>query len=188
MQNNLPHFYEKIQGWFDFQGLYTRVVNEALNDSKFVEIGSWRGKSSAYMAVEIKNSSKNISFYCVDTWEGSKEHKKMVCVKHNTLFNEFIANIKPVEDIITPIKMDSLQAALTFEDNSLDFIFIDASHDYKSVKQDLEAWYPKLKPTGVFAGHDYTWGDVKGAVDEFSLNNNLSVEVDNVSWILVKKH
>ena len=42
----------------------------------FVEIGSYKGRSSSYMAVEIVNSGKSITFDCVDTWKGSEEHQQ----------------------------------------------------------------------------------------------------------------
>ena len=59
----------------------------------------------------------------------------------------------------------SEEAAPSFEDNSLDFIFIDANHDYQAVLRDIELWYPKVRPSGLVAGHDYTWPEVKEAVD-----------------------
>lgn len=49
----------------------------------------------------------------------------------------------------------SVQEALKFPDNSLDFVYLDARHDYEGVKEDLHAWWPKLKPGGVMAGHDF---------------------------------
>jgi len=64
----------------------------------------------------------------------------------------------------------SLQAVREFADGSLDWVFLDANHGYKGMKQDLEAYHPKVKPGGYIRGHDYT--DAKGygviqAVDEF---------------------
>lgn len=68
----------------------------------------------------------------------------------------------------------SVEAAARVEDGSLDFVYVDARHDRESVLEDLEAWYPKLRPGGIFAGHDYVDGSfpngefgVRGAVDEF---------------------
>jgi hypothetical protein len=37
----------------------------------------------------------------------------------------------------------------------LDFIYIDANHAYDFVKEDIECWYPKVKPGGWVMGHDY---------------------------------
>lgn len=63
----IEHFYQNIQGWFTFPNLYSSIVNHYPNDSHFVEIGVWKGKSAAYMAVEILNSQKSIKFDCIDT-------------------------------------------------------------------------------------------------------------------------
>ena len=55
----MEHFYQRIQGWFDFQNIYSNAVSTAPTEgAHFVEIGSWKGTSAAYMAVEIANSRK----------------------------------------------------------------------------------------------------------------------------------
>jgi hypothetical protein len=71
-------------------------------------------------------------------------------------------------------RMTSVEAAARVSDHSFDFVYIDARHDYESVKEDLEAWCAKVRPGGILAGHDYVDGDfpqgefyVKSAVDEF---------------------
>jgi predicted O-methyltransferase YrrM len=57
----------------------------------------------------------------------------------------------------------STEVAKTFEDESLDFVYIDAAHDYENVKADFEAWYPKVRKGGMFMGHDYGLnGDCEG--------------------------
>ena len=70
---------------------------------------------------------------------------------------------------------DSADMAADVPDGSLDFVFIDADHSYEGCLQDLRAWWPKVKPGGLFAGHDYKDAerarhDGKGvaqAVDDF---------------------
>jgi hypothetical protein len=47
-----------------------------------------------------------------------------------------------------------------FEDNSLDFVYIDANHTYEGVKEDIKYWYPKVKPGGLLLGHDYLPNDM----------------------------
>ncbi|NBX26131.1 MAG: class I SAM-dependent methyltransferase, partial [Planctomycetes bacterium] len=86
-----------------------------------------------------------------------------------TLFEEFTANLAPVADRFSALRLPSLEAAATFADGSLDAVFIDAAHEFAAVAADLEAWYPKVKRGGWFCGHDYSiaWPGVVRAVDRF---------------------
>jgi hypothetical protein len=141
--DKIQHIYKGEQfgeDWFTYPNFYKDMVNKFPSESKFVEVGSWKGKSSSYMATEIANSGKNISFYCVDKGEEVAS---------------FTNNMKPLEKYYTLMKMDSLSAAKCFEDRSLDFVFIDASHEYNDVKSDIIAWMPKVREGGILAGHDY---------------------------------
>jgi predicted O-methyltransferase YrrM len=148
-------------------------VRAAPNPAHFVEIGSWKGRSAAFMAVEIANSGKRIRFDCVDTWLGSQEKKHLEdpSVKNGTLFDEFCRNTRPVKERINVVRLPSVEAAALYPDRSLDFIFIDAAHDYENVRADIGVWWPKLKPGGWMAGDDYRGSGVKKAVDHmFSWN------------------
>lgn len=71
-------------------------------------------------------------------------------------------------------RLRSTEAASKVPDGSLDFVYLDARHDYDAVLEDLVAWVPKVRPGGLVAGHDYLDGDlpegrfgVKSAVDDF---------------------
>jgi hypothetical protein len=168
----MEHFYQNIQGWFDFQNHYTRMVNEAPESAHFVEVGTWKGTSAAYLIVEIINSGKNIKLDCVDTWQGSEEHQAGLShsdqhVIDGTLYNHFMENMKPVEGKFTPVRLPSVQAASMYSDASLDFVFLDAAHDYDNIKADIIAWLPKVKKGGWIGGHDYTWNEgIRRACDE----------------------
>lgn len=68
----------------------------------------------------------------------------------------------------------SLEAAQQFDDESLDFVYIDGDHSYQAVMDDIEAWLPKVKPGGILAGDDYVktdrdkrFYDVIQAVDDY---------------------
>lgn len=169
MELIMNHFYEDIHGWFDYQELYSWVVDKFPSESKFVEVGVWKGKSVAYMAVEIINSGKKIKFECIDNWEyvDGLQYDIEKSFFGDDIYKEFMNNIRPVSHIVNPIKSISWEAASLYDDKSLDFIFIDAAHDYDSVKKDIIAWLPKIKSGGILAGHDYSSHmQVKMAVDE----------------------
>ena len=164
----MDHYYKTLgEDWFSYPRIYRGAVKYFGSGSTFVEVGSWRGRSSVYMGVEIVNSGKEISLVCVDTWEGSVEHQGWDILEDDGLWKDFQKNIEPLKGVITPARMTSLEGAAMFFDNTLDFVFIDAAHDYQSVKEDIGAWYPKVKEGGVISGHDYPeWEGVKKAVDE----------------------
>lgn len=52
------------------------------------------------------------------------------------------------------------------QDESLDFIFIDAGHEYEDVIEDITCWYSKVRPGGHIMGHDIDQPQVRKAVKE----------------------
>jgi predicted O-methyltransferase YrrM len=170
----MEHFYQSIgENWFTYAPFYKKMVKVFDSGSHFVEIGSWKGRSSVHMAVEIINSKKLIKFDCVDTWKGSIEHINDPFIIEDKLFEEFKKNIEPVKHIINPIRLTSIEASKLYSDESLNFIFIDASHEYEDVKQDIIHWLPKLENGGIIAGHDIASPGVKKAVSETIPNANV---------------
>lgn len=184
----MQHIYQNSnfgEDWFSYPKLYSYFCSILGDGSVMVEVGSWKGKSSAYMAVEIINSNKQIDFYCIDTWAGSMEHQADPIIKNNQLYDIFIANIELVKNYIKPIRKTSLEASTLFSNNSIDVVFIDASHEYEDVKNDIEVWYPKIKKDGIISGHDYgDWcpGVIK-AVDEFRKQTDLFYK-DEGCWAI----
>jgi len=139
-----------VEGYFSYTNLYDIALKHCPDNSTFVEVGSWMGRSTCYMGEQIKKSSKNIKFYAVDTWVGSEEldHKNAIdrLKKYDfTLFEVFKYHLSEcgVSNYITPLQTTSLEAAEQFEDNSLDFVHIDASHDYDNVLADIPLRYCK---------------------------------------------
>lgn len=99
-------------------------------------------------------------------------------------------NLAKRDPRVEVIKDFSPEVASKFEDNFFDFVYIDADHTEDAVYKDLQAWWSKVRPGGVLAGHDYVEmilkypsGDVVfgviPAVDKFIKENNLQLHVDN---------
>lgn len=188
----MQHFYQNIQGWFTFPNFYRSVVEHAQDGQKFVEVGCWKGKSIAFLGVEIINSGKNIVMDAVDTWEGSVEHLDPSSpfyeplLKHKDgLYNHFLQNIEPLKQVVRPIRMNSFEASQTYKDSSVDFVFIDASHDYENVVKDIQAWLPKIKRSGVLAGHDIIHPPIKQAVADV-LGETFYVHRDEDVWVHIQ--
>ena len=149
--------------------ILTRFALQMPINAKIVEIGSFMGLSALIMARTLYGSGKyGARIFCVDTWEGSDEHKSMEVIRKSLLFDTFEQNIfeSGLPTFFVPIRKDSVAASADFQDQSFDMIFIDGDHSYKGCLADIQAWYPKLKPGGIFLGHDGEL-EVRKAVDVF---------------------
>ena len=169
----MEHFYQTIPNWFDYQTVYKNAVEKAQNNSVFVEIGVWKGGSTAFMGVEIVNSNKNIRFHAIDTFLGSKEHGNI-----DDFYDEACNNLAPLisQGVVELHRAHSHKIVQMFDDASIDFLFIDGSHEYEDVKEDLRLWLPKVKSGGTLAGHDYdpAWPGVQRAVNEVLGKENIT--------------
>lgn len=177
-----------IQGWFDFDDIYDQAVNKAKTGSIFVEIGCWKGRSTAYLAESIKKSKKNIILYAVDTFGGTPDNyqqNKHLIRMGESLYNTFIRNMIACNANVFPIKLPSIEASDMFKDKSIDFVFIDGDHSYIAIKKDIETWYSKLKIGGILAGHDYKMPEVEKAVNEFAEQHKLKVIGKKSSWLIL---
>src|SRR2546426_1017173 len=155
----MEHFYQQIDGWFNFKEIYDAAISEAEDRAVFVEVGSWYGRSAAYMAVEIARSGKQIRLCCADTWTGSTDLPWMAAElsqKGGSGLPFFEENMRRggVLHRIEIMPLHSVAAASHFAPESIDFVMINAAHDFPSVRDDVKAWLPKVKPGGVMAGDD----------------------------------
>ena len=126
----------------------------------FVELGSYYGASSVYIAAAL-NQSKAV-LYCVDTWKNDTMPEG-AC----DTFNEFLNNTASFSRVIRTLRGTSELVGLDFEPE-IDFLFVDADHSYESVKTDISIWLPKLKEDAIIVFHDTGWAEgVNRVIDEF---------------------
>jgi predicted O-methyltransferase YrrM len=79
------------------------------------------------------------------------------------------ARLVPFGDQVHIVRRTSAQFNNGFDEKRLGFVYIDGDHEYEPVRQDIELWWPKLRPGGILAGHDLDrfWKGVRQAVTEF---------------------
>lgn len=165
--------HEPIPGWFDWEKLYSHHVGIAPEGGTLVEIGCWHGKSLAFLGDIAKQADKRLEIIGVDHAIGSSEHKwEMDRNPLGNIAGELVANLVRAKVFPSPVGlmlMPSHVAAGFFPFNSIDLVFLDASHDEESLTNDLKVWYPLVKPGGTIAGHDYVggWPGVVAAVNNF---------------------
>jgi len=126
----------------------------------------------------------------------SQERQDTLFIRLTDLIGS-ISLFKRFENVIQIMKMDSLEAAEIIKDNELDFVYIDANHDYEFIKSDLNAWKNKVKTGGIIGGHDYNYPNtgIKQAVDEFAEKNKYNLNILRVrqgnkmgiEWAIIKK-
>jgi len=150
-----------IDGWFDFRDVYDHVAKTLEEGDKFVEVGSWKGKSAIYLDHRLCDLGKEMMFECVDTFEGDND-TGMSDTRIDFEANLSMSKARAPQGFGTT----SVKAAATFKDQSCAGIFIDAAHDYESAKADIAAWLPKVKEGGFFGGHDIDAPGVLQAVTE----------------------
>jgi len=139
------------------------LANQASKCKRVVEIGSLRGRSARAMADNMTDDSV---LYCVDHFKGSEEHGDAFS-NDDSLYRTFHANMQDHLDSgrVIVISLPSVDAASIVEE-SLDMVFIDASHDYDSVKADIESWKPLLRSGGLLSGHDYGHPPIEKVIEE----------------------
>lgn len=174
-----------VQGWGGHQSFFGQMVEET-KPKLIIEVGSWKGKSAIAMANALRGFELNDSrVLCIDTWLGATEFvgkpdddpKRGLrrAFGYPTIYYQFLANVVLTENQkrIIPFPQSSINAARFLQKNGVkaDLIYVDGSHEYEDVVEDLKMYYPLLKKGGVIFGDDYCkyWGGVIKAVDEFAV-------------------
>jgi hypothetical protein len=185
----MEHFYQNISGFMSHKNtvMLDIVLDQFPKLGTWIELGSWTGRSAAYCVVELLNREKLGEFYCVDSLKG----EAAIAYDPDTvqdLKKIFKQNVKPVVKHITMLNMMSWNAAKKFDDDSVDFCYVDAGHSYEAVTKDLQAWWPKMRPGAMFGGDDYTKGypGVQQAVWDFFGPIDIKVRRAGRCWLVAK--
>lgn len=163
------------------------------------EVGTWKGD----FAEVILRLSKPVKLYLIDPWQYFPEFREswygapdgsqaQMDAVHDGVARRFQGRIRQGQ--VEMVRALSQEAAAKIPDASLDWVYIDGNHAYEFVSQDLQLYFPKIKPGGYLAGDDYAeggwWqGGVQRAVDEFLEANRGKVrleEIRNRQYVLKK--
>lgn len=179
--------------------VFGALLNSMGLNGEGVEVGVFRGEN----ADTILSSWVGGRLFLVDPWINQSKEEYVDGTQQND-FNEVYesakARLSKHGQRAWFCKQTSKEygSSLPSPSERFDFVYIDAKHDYKSVKDDIETWWPTVKKGGILAGHDYQHKSVPGvfdcgvteAVDEFVRANNLKLHItvddDVKSWLVVK--
>lgn len=180
--NSTPRLYHSIKGFFFFKPAYEYLFNILAENSTFVEIGTYQGKSICYMAELMKGQKKSIKLYSIDNYSNIGYPEIIHYEDASVNLSRF-----GMLDFITLIDSDSGLASKGFFDESIDCVYLDGDCRYDGVLSDLCNWYGKIRSGGILAGNNYTRiSSVRMAVDVFCKNKDIQFSILEQSFIIIK--
>lgn len=159
------------------------------------EVGVFEGTLTQALLKRIPG----LKLYGIDLWENYKGYERDLASQFLVnAYEKAVENTKGYDCIL--IKGWSNEVVKQFEDESLDFVYIDGNHKFEYTVEDIALWSPKVRKGGIIAGHDYRdwshtsrWDNmqVKEAVDAWVKVNKISplfITSNNSSnsWIYIK--
>ena len=143
-----------------------------------IEIGVLGGDWSEHLL----SVTQPTELILVDTYNSNDyPHQNRFTKKNHEAFikNRFVSH----HDKVKVVKGCSWDVLATFPEKYFDWIYVDAAHDYKSVKKDIEQAFRTLKPNGYIIMNDYIMYDhftkedygVVQATNEFMIKNNFEM-------------
>ena len=172
-----------LQGWRSGHPYLAEAVDQ-VRPAVVVEVGTWKGASALHMARTMAERAIPGTVIAVDTWLGAVDHWAdeglfaELATEHGfpSLYRTFLANVlrEGLAERVVPLPLDSVNAAalMRLRGVTADVIHLDAGHEEASVAADLRAWWPLLRPGGLFIADDYDrlggrFPGVTRAVDQF---------------------
>lgn len=134
------------------------LFQEAVGD--VVEIGSWQGRSTSFLARAARDSG-NGRFFAIDHFKGNigKEDSYIVDKQDlSDLKGNFIKNMGmlKLDSSVNLLDMPNWEAAEKFSHEQIRFLFIDGDHTYGGVSKDIELFFPKLCPGAIVVFDDFS--------------------------------
>jgi len=134
----------------------------SLGFNRGAEIGVLGGTYS----IILSQANPDLQLDCIDIWNRPGKYEE--------------AQIRLAPYKATLIKKDSVEASRDYTDGELDFVYLDAAHDFDNIMKDILFWTPKVRKGGIVGGHDYDNSPdcgVKDAVDIFVKWHNFELTV-----------
>lgn len=152
-----------------------------------VELGVWYGINMGHLLEECRNIRTLIGvdpYIPYQDWNRYIDQSLM-----DQAYNSTCNVVEKSYGRAALFKETSLEASKRFQNNYLDFIFIDGDHSYERCYEDLNLWYEKVKPGGLFSGHDFSLPGVNKALHQFRTERNIKgffKVIPNDVWYWIK--
>lgn len=164
--------------YFVLDGYIYYSLISSQNAAVIIDVDSQDGSVARYIAQQVATLPSVKQIYSISAWQNS-DHSQ----KH--LFQRFLSNVSQenTADLITPIRMSSLEAAGALNIVA-DFISLVGANDRDAIYNEIIAWFPHLSATGVICGNNWDENEVQEGVTEAAAALNVSVNVDANVWYI----
>jgi predicted O-methyltransferase YrrM len=131
---------------------------QSIDAKTFVEVGCKEGRTTGFVLANCPD----VRVIAIDPW--MKQPKSDDSTRETyedwdfeKIERTFWENVGEHKDRCTMWIRRSVSAApqVAQDHGSVDVVFIDALHDYESVKQDISLWWPLVREGGFICGHDF---------------------------------
>jgi len=137
-------------------------------------VGAEIGVKKGDFSLALLKANPGLRLFCVDLWAPHDEGDKKYAPRYVRYFEQAKKALEPYD--ATLVQKSSMEAVKAFADDSLDFVYIDAAHDYDHCCPDIIYWSQKVHSGGIVACHDYfhhIQGGVVRAVDAYTQSHRI---------------
>src|SRR3990172_9752248 len=135
----------------EIRNINRTIMAQTIYELKF-KVGAEIGVAQGDHAKTLCELNPGLKLYCIDVWDrypGYNEYGNRI----RRYYQLAKASLSQYDTVL--IKKSSMDAVHDFADESLDFVYIDAAHDFKNVADDICEWTKKVRIGGIVFGHDY---------------------------------
>ncbi|HWB52140.1 MAG TPA: class I SAM-dependent methyltransferase [Stellaceae bacterium] len=124
---------------------------------RIAEIGVWRANFSKVLVTELQPRQ----FFAFDIftghlatdWNGLSGTQLFDGLTHRAFYER---EMRPYGDIVTVVEGPNAAVLPNYADHSFDLVYVDAAHDYESVKIDAALAVKMVAESGLLVFNDYT--------------------------------
>jgi MMP 1-O-methyltransferase len=154
----LTERFKHVEGWLNpVEGyLLYRLARDGDGQGSIVEIGSWMGLSTAWLAAGSKAAGRE-RVHAIDVFDGGPMLKDLAVIRNEgTTYHRFAENLEGLGlfDYVEPVIAESGAAARQWADGAIRLLFIDGDHGYAAVRQDFDLWSPHVVVGGLIVLDD----------------------------------
>jgi MMP 1-O-methyltransferase len=146
---------KRIDGWLspaEGETLF-RLARQSVPGTCIVEIGSWKGKSTVWLAAGAK-SRVGVRVVAIDPHSGTDIHEAGQTTEHELRESIRRAGVEDQVEVVVATSEDAVQGW----NRPVSLLWIDGDHSYEGARRDLELWRDHLIEGGVIAFHDtFVW-------------------------------